>query len=165
MVTQITQFFRMPKGRESLVNMKTRDVVIGLIVLVVLVSAAFLIRRGLTKKTLTVPTPTPSVQQQIENSFGGITIPAGIEKTDLVNVSGGEGVGIATKTEVLANLPDLEAGQSYQVWLQKDDKKVLLGKMRIAKGGWILEYDSSKYPGYNKIIVTLGDKNILEGSF
>ena len=35
----------------------------------------------------------------------------------------------------------------------------------MAKGGWILDYSSSKYPGYNKIIVTQGTAHILEGSF
>jgi hypothetical protein len=144
--------------------MKTRNVVIGLLILVVLVTAAFVIKKSLTKKSLSVPA-IPSIETKIEKSFGGIVIPDDVEKAELKNVDDGEGVGIATRTEILANLPDLNQGQSYQVWLEKDGKQVLLGKMRIAKGGWILEYDSSKYLGYNKIIATLGDKHILEGSF
>lgn len=75
-------------------------------------------------------------------------------------------MGIATRTEVLADLPGLANGQFYQVRLQNiNGKEVLLGNLRQAKGGWILEYNSVKFPGYNKVIVTLGTKHILEGSF
>ena len=78
----------------------------------------------------------------------------------------GRGMGLATRNEILADLPTLPNGQSYQGWLENSSgKTVLLGTLKEAKGGWILNYNSSIYPGYNKIIVTVGVKHILEGSF
>jgi hypothetical protein len=66
----------------------------------------------------------------------------------------------------LADLPTLPNGQFYQGWLgNSSGKTVLLGTLKMAKGGWILNYNSSVYPGYNKVIVTVGGKHILEGSF
>ncbi len=145
---------------------KNRDVVIGLSVLVVLITAAFLIKNSLNKKALIVAMPTPSIEQKLEKNFPGLTIPDDVEKVELKDVSGGEAFGVATKSEILANLPDLQNGQVYKGWLENSEgKTVLLGNFRVAKAGWILEYKASDYPGYNKIIVTLGDKHLLEGSF
>jgi hypothetical protein len=72
-------------------------------------------------------------------------------------------MGLATRNEILADLP---SGQSYQGWLENSNgKTVLLGTLKMAKGGWLLNYNSGAYPGYNKVIVTAGQKHILEGSF
>ena len=94
-----------------------------------------------------------------------MVIPTDAEKIELKDVSGGSGMGIATRNEILADLPTLPNGQFYQGWLEKDGKTVLLGTLELAKGGWILNYNSSVYPGYNKVVVTVGEKHILEGSF
>jgi hypothetical protein len=83
----------------------------------------------------------------------------------LKDVTGGVGMGIATRSEILADLPDPTNGQYYQVFLEKDGKTVLLGRLEKAKGGWILNYNSAKFPGYNKVIITVGTTHILEGSF
>jgi hypothetical protein len=89
-----------------------------------------------------------------------------VEKIELKDVSGGSGIGIATRNEILADLSTLPNGQFYQGWLENSSgKTVLLGTLKLAKGGWILNYNSSVYPGYNKVIVTAGTKHILEGSF
>jgi hypothetical protein len=42
---------------------------------------------------------------------------------------------------------------------------VKLGIMRISKSGYILEYNSANFPGFNKVIVIQGTTRILEGSF
>jgi hypothetical protein len=106
------------------------------------------------------------VQEKIENKFRGLTIPQGTENIDLTNVSGGEGIGIATRNEIVADLPVLPKGEIYQGYLENPSgKTVLLGTLKMAKGGWILNYDSSKFPGYDKVIVAVGAKHILEGSF
>jgi hypothetical protein len=75
-------------------------------------------------------------------------------------------MGIATRSEILADLPGLNVGQKYQGYLENSSgKTVLLGTLKAEKGGWILNFDSAKYPEYNKVIVTQGTKHILEGSF
>jgi hypothetical protein len=74
-------------------------------------------------------------------------------------------MGIATRSEILADLPTPAAGQYYQGWLGNGQKLVLIGTLNNAKGGWILDYSSVKYPGYNQVVVTLAGKHILEGSF
>ncbi len=145
--------------------MKTKDAVIGLVVLVILITSALLIKRARTNKLQNMPSATPTVEQRIKDTFGGLIIPEDVDKADLTDVSGGDGVGIATRTEILADLPEPTSNRFYQAWLEKDGKKVLLGRMRVAKGGYIIEYDGARYPGYNKVVVTLGETRILEGSF
>lgn len=117
------------------------------------------------KTPVSLPLSTPSVEKRIEEKFNGLIIPEDVEKIELKNVSGGEGVGIATRSEILADLPPLEKGESYQAFLGNGSKTVLLGVMRQAKGGYIIEYNSSRYPGYNQIIINKGSVRILEGSF
>ena len=143
--------------------MKSKDVVMGLAVIVVLVVSVLIIKNK--KNSINIPTPTPTIEQKIEERFGGLAVPVDVEKAELKDVSGGDGFGIATRTEVLADLPELTGAKVYQVWLEKDTKKILLGSMRIAKGGYLLEYSSSKFPGYNKVLITLDGNSILEGSF
>lgn len=146
--------------------MKVRDIVTGLIVLVVLIAGVLLIKNARDKRLAAVPTPTPSIEQKVGATFNGLTIPSDVEKTELKDVTGGQSFGIATRTEILANLPELSPGQKYQAKLENSQgKTILLGTLRIAKGGYLLEYDSSKYPGYNKVLVILGGKTLLEGSF
>lgn len=144
--------------------MKTRDVVIGFIFLVLLIAGVLWIIRAKNIKTGNLPLPTPDISQQVNNAFPNI--PDGVERANLKDVTGGNALGVATRTEVVANLPDLTSGQTYQVSLVNSSGNTInLGSMRISKSGWILEYNSTKYPGYDKVIVSEGDTNILEGSF
>lgn len=145
--------------------MKGRDVLTGFIILVILIAGALLVKNIKNKKQVT-PSPTPSIEQKVKETFNGLEIPSDTEKTELKDVTGGNGFGVATRTEILANLPQPPAGQYYQGKLENDaGNSVVLGSFRVAKGGYILEYNSSKYPGYNKVLVVLGGKAILEGSF
>jgi hypothetical protein len=144
---------------------RTKDILVAFIVIVAIVAGVLLIKNRAKIAQKVSPTATPSIQQQIENKFKGLVIPQDQESIELKDVSGGSGIGLATRNEILADLPTLPNGQFYQGWLEKDGKAVLLGTLKMAKGGWILNYNSSIYPGYNKVIVTVGGKHILEGSF
>ncbi len=154
---------------------RKRDIIVGVVILVVIAGAFYFFK--LRKTTPTVPQATsgPSIQQ-IEQNIADkfkFVVPDNVEKTALKDVSGGNGSGIATRTEILADLPDPDAGYFYQAWLQNSSGKLIsLGQMQMAKGGWLIEYNGAAYPGYNKIIVSLErvfdtnlEKGILEGSF
>jgi hypothetical protein len=144
--------------------MKTRDIVIGFVFLVILIAGVLWIVRIKNTKTTSLPLPTPNIAQQIKNTFPNI--PDGVERANLKDVTGGNALGVATRTEVIANLPSLTKGRSYQVVLEDSSgKTVNLGLMKLSKSGYLLEYTSSKYPGYNKIIIEQGSTHILEGSF
>ncbi|MCX6704055.1 MAG: hypothetical protein NTZ07_01270 [Candidatus Woesebacteria bacterium] len=145
--------------------MRAKDILAAFIVIVVVVAGILVIKNRAKIAQKVSPTASPSIQQQIESKFKGLVIPGDQEKIELKDVSGGLGMGIATRNEILADLPTLPNGQFYQGRLEKDGKTVLLGTLKMAKGGWILNYNSSVYPGYNKVIVTVGEKHILEGSF
>jgi hypothetical protein len=143
-----------------------RIIIVFLFLLIVIAAVLIVIKRKkATPSLINLPSPTPSVTEQIEKQFPGLNIPSNAEQIELKNVSGGEAMGIAIRGEVIANLPTLSPGQSYQVYLGNGTKTVLLGSMVRAKGGWILEYNSSKYPGYNQIFVKKDSETILEGSF
>lgn len=164
--------------------MNKRDVVIGLIVIFVIIGLVYWIRRPKAPKL--TATPIPSVENKIEDSFK-ITIPDDVDRANLKDVSGGNGSGIATRKytngnfthTVLADLPDPEVGTFYEGWLVRgksgdfDFSFFSTGKMRIAKGGYILDYNSTKdYSDFKGVIITSEkvddkspEKHILEGSF
>lgn len=170
--------------------MNKKDIVIGVVVLVVVIGTLYWIKRNKTLQVIS--TPIPSVEKKLESSFN-FTIPEDVDKAELKDVSGGTGSGIATRkfvpTErgktaqfshmVLADLPDPLAGTFYEGWLVRGKEGdpnfdyLFTGKMRIAKGGYLLEFNSTKdYSDYKGVVVTLEkvddkkpEKHILEGSF
>lgn len=168
--------------------MKVRDIVIGIIFLAIITALIIVVARKtrITPKLLPTPTPSPSVQQNIERRFN-VTIPPSVEKAELSDVSGGNGEGVATREKqgtlnvytILANLEDPQKGQFYQGWLirgKSGDSNyavVSMGKLRVAKGGWLGEFQSSAdYSDYINVVVSLETKSttkptkhILEGSF
>lgn len=145
--------------------MRAKNILVAFIVVVAVVAGVLLIKNRAKVSQKPSPTPTPSIQQQIQNKFKGLVIPKDQESIELKDVSGGNGMGLATRNEILADLPDLPSGKIYQGWLENNGKTVLIGTFKMAKGGWILNYNSSAYPGYDKVIVAVGEKHILEGSF
>ena len=146
--------------------MKTRDIVIGFVFLVILIAGILWIFKVKNKKNVSLPLPTPNISEQIKNAFPNLDIPDGVEKVNLHDVTGGSSVGIATRTEVIANLPEPSNGLKYQILLENSEGETInIGSMRISKSGYLLEYTSSKFPGYNKVIVVLGTTRVLEGSF
>jgi len=157
--------------------MKRRDIVIGLLVLAVLAGVVYWARRP--KEVLQVEIE-PSVEQKLEDSFK-LEIPEDVDKAELSDVSGGSSTGISTRKyengkfthSVLADLPDPESGEFYQGWLVKGDDVISTGRMTMAKGGYLLEFESpTDYSDHKGIWVTLEEKSdatpekhILEGSF
>lgn len=137
----------------SLCQMKRKDIVIGLIVLAALAGIIFWFRKP--KDELRVP-EIPSAEERMEEFFN-VEIPEDIEKAQLEDVTGGDALGIATRNDengvfvhvVLADLPDLEEGSFYEGWLIRgkegddDFDYVSTGKMRLGKGGYLLEFESS----------------------
>lgn len=157
--------------------MKRRDIVIGLLVLVVLAGVVYWARRPKTVQQVEIE---PSTEQKLEESFK-IQIPEDVDKAELSDVSGGNSSGIATRKfesgkfthALLADLPDPESGKFYQGWLIKGDETVSTGRLTMAKGGYLLEFESSTdYSDYKRVWITLEEtsdatpeKHILEGSF
>jgi hypothetical protein len=159
-------------------------IALGLVIFVALAGVVILLKRPQTPKP--VPTPTPNITEKIESGFN-YQIPEDVERIELKDVSGGTGSGLATRKfengkfshVILADLEDPAAGSFYEGWLVRGKQGdsnysiVLTGKLRVAKGGYLLEFESDKdYSDYKQVIVTLekvDDKNpethILEGSF
>jgi len=134
------------------------------------------------------PTPnTNTEEQQVEeraNRFleeRNIQLPEGAERTNLKDVSGGEGTGVVTrvasdnKTEltVLAALPDLDEGY-YMAWVRNGDNSVQkLGRLQMGKGGYMVDAQvNQKLSGAEKVIISRETKAtdeptsvVLEGAF
>lgn len=143
--------------------MKSRDVIIGFVFLVILIAGVLFIFKNKNVKTSKLAIQTPNIVSRINTTFPNFKIPEGVERANLTDINGGNNIGIATRTEIVANLPE---GQIYNVWLVKDsNEKINLGQMKMSKSGWLFNYLSSKYPGYNKIVITDGKTSLLEGSF
>lgn len=164
--------------------MNKRDIVIGSVVILAL--AGILYFRQTNKEEDTVVPETLSVEDQIEDKFK-YDIPDDVEKAELRDVSGGDSSAIATKdysenkfsSTLLADLPDPDDGYFYQAWISKGEEgsegyQILsLGKLYVAKGGWMLDYSSIKdYSDFEKVVITrekvfdsTPEVKVLEGSF
>lgn len=147
--------------------MKIGRLLTGLIIVFLVVVAVVLLLKESKKRSIqvTTPYPSPSIEQKIKEKFGNLVIPSDTKKMELKDLSGGESFGVVTDTEILAYLPEPPKGEMYKAWLVKDGKKTLLGILSEAKGGWILNFNFSKYSNYEKLVITLGSKEILQGSF
>lgn len=152
--------------------MSRRDIVIGLIVLGLLAVLIFRLQTPTTDEELVVP-QTLSVEDQIEDRFN-LEIPEDVDKAELKDVSGGSASAIATRKlengtfthTILADLPDPDEGMVYEGRLVKDDSEVNTGNLRVAKGGFLLDYQSDQdLTDHNKVRVVAGDRVILEGEF
>lgn len=170
------------RGRNILIGIVTFVVVILLIV--------YFVRRRQSPNIINVnsplPTSTSSYQQELQNNFG-ITVPSNAITADLKDSTGGNQVGLATEETnngqytytVIANLEDPTTGYFYNGWLVRGKQgdsnfdAVNLGKLNLAKGGWIISYTSYKdLSDHKSVWVTLSrgisnfsDQHVLEGSF
>ena len=130
------------------------------------IAFVFFLKRSQDRKNIYLPpSPSPSIEQKVKEKFSSLKIPADSQKMELRDVSGGEGFGIVTDTEILAYLPESLTGEEYKAWLIKDDKRIKVGTLLEVKGGWILSFDFARYLNYDKLVITSGSKDILEGSF
>lgn len=165
--------------------MNRRDIVIGLVVLAALAGVIYFRSRGPSPDELKVP-QTLSTEDVLEDRFG-LDIPEDVDKAELKDVSGGTSTAIATRKfeagtfthTVIADLPDSDPGTFYEGWLVRDNQGdpdfniISTGRMRIAKGGYLLEFQSTTdYSDHNNVIITqeevsdnVPEKHVLEGSF
>jgi hypothetical protein len=145
--------------------MNRRDIIIGFVILAFLIVGFLLLRRPNTKQPQPFPEQTPSSKQKIESVFN-VTIPDDVQKAELKDIAGINGTALATRKfdknfvfTVLADLPDPPRGYAYHVWISKDTSDPNadardLGSLRIAKGGWILDYQSkSDLSSYNGVFI------------
>jgi len=160
--------------------MDRRYIITGLIIFSVLVGITY----WRNSEPLLSDNINSQLEEQFENAFN-INIPDNVEKVELKDVTGGNTTGIATRNfengqfthAVLADLPDPAKGEFYEGWLtkgqDKDLKYVSTGRLRIAKGGWLLDFISAvDYSDYNTVVVTLEkiaddtpELHLLEGFF
>src|SRR3989344_8613432 len=163
--------------------MNRRDIIIGAVILILVVGAVLWFKGKGVKE---VSTPTPISEEEIKSRFN-LTIPEDVEKSQLKVVSGGNGSGISTRKYeagrfthmVLVDLPDPAVGTFYEGWLVRGKMGdanfayISTGRMRVAKGGYLLEFNSgTNYSDYTGVVVTVEKVNdktpethVLEGSF
>ncbi len=165
--------------------MKNRDIVIGLVVILVIAGVIFLIRRP--EEEVEDQTPTiEEVEEKLEESFK-FEIPEDVDKSKLIDVVKEGLTGLITRDvqedkttyTVLVDLPDPEEGVFYEAWLVKKNEEgedifVSIGMLRVAKGGYLLEHDAyeEELKEYDMVIITrekvadsTPEEIILEGSF
>jgi len=166
--------------------MKQKDIVVGILLLVIVAGLIFY-KQKTSKPQEEMKLPeTLSVEKAIEEKFK-LEIPEDVDKAEMKDVSGGTSQAIATRKfeagrftlTILADLPDPQRGEFYQGWLIKGKEgeagfsRISLGKLTLSKGGWILDYKKdSDLRDYSKVQVSLEkvfnstpEKLILEGSF
>lgn len=151
--------------------MNKRDIVIGLGVLAVVAGVVYFWQRPDEQVELPVP-DTLSVEDILQDRFD-IQIPEDAERAELTDRTDGDASAIAIRSfeqgmfefTILADLPDPETG-SYTVRVTRDDDVLGLGTLSLAKGGYMLNYQSqSDLTQYNLVQVLLGSEVVLEGSF
>jgi len=126
-----------------------KDIVIGFILIIALVGGIFFYKNLKTPKVL--PTSTPlTIKSKIEGLFNYV-IPDDLDSIELKDVTGGIYRGIAARKfekriftiTVLADLPDLSSNEFYEGWVFSGDKFISIGKLRIAKGGFLVDFTSN----------------------
>lgn len=130
------------------------------------VAFVFVFKKAQDKKNdLSVPSSDTSIEQKVKEKFNGLVIPEDTQRMELKDIYGGENFGVVTDTEILAYLPEDTVGEIYKAWLVKDGKRIFIGNLSQAKGGWIVNFNFSSHTDYDKIVITAGSKDLLEGSF
>lgn len=169
--------------------MKRRDIVLGIIVLALAAGAIYFFRQRGNTNTIGEEVIAPEVasaEDTIEDKFK-LEIPDDADKAELKDVSGSNSSAIVTRDfsnnlftlTVLADLSEPEQGSFYQVWIARGSEgeanysTLPVGRMRVAKGGYLLEFQSkTNYSDYSKIVVTREktddskpETKILEGTY
>lgn len=164
--------------------MNRRDIVIGAGILLLL--AGVIYWRQTTRLEETRVPETLSVEDQLEEKFK-FEIPEDVDKAELEDVADVGATAIATREyqdgrythTALVDIADPEMGTFYQGWIVKgeegsDDYSIVsTGKLKLAKGGWMVEFESSiDYSDHDKILITqekildnTPEDKLLEGSF
>jgi len=164
--------------------MNRRDIVIGGIILLLL--AGVIYWRQTTGPNESKVPETLSVEDQLEEQFK-FDIPEDVDKTELKDVAGVGASAIATRDykdgkythAALVDIADPALGSFYQGWIAKgeegsdDFSLVSTGQLKLVKGGWMIEFESSTdYSDHDKILITqektfdsTPEDKLLEGSF
>ena len=164
-----------------------REHAVGLLVVVALVGGFLWWRGKQLEKTEVLPAEGEGVEIEDKASeFAkrfGVVLPDNVERTELKDVTSGVGSGVATRSfsdsrfehTVLAALADPETGSWYEGWLVREEPFDVLytGKLRVAKGGFLLEYENGMdWRDHSKVVVTLEkvddrkpEVHVLEGEF
>ena len=164
--------------------MNRRDIVIGGVILLLLSGVIYW--RQTTRPEETKVPETLSVEDQLEEKFK-FEIPEDVDKAELKDVAGVGATAIATRKyedgkythTALVDIADPEVGTFYQGWVvmgeegSEDFSIVSTGKLNLAKGGWMVEFESSTdYSDHDKILITqeklfdnTPEEKLLEGSF
>jgi hypothetical protein len=163
---------------------------IGAVVLVILGLGFFLYRQSRQADTGQVEVISQEDQeadargQEVADRLN-VNIPENAERATLRNVADADGAGIATRVledegddevSVLVALPDPQAGEFYAAYLvsgNEEDAPIYLGRLTQAKGGFMVEFNSSEeIGGYSMVRVTresVDDEQpeevLLEGEF
>lgn len=136
------------------------------LILAVVVVGLLWYRRDGTEDTPEVVTPNDDevVEQQVDDFLRdrNISLPEGGDRANLRDQTDDGLTGVATRTDenelitVLADLPDPEAGNFYQAFLLSGDNDYLsLGRLRPAKGGYLLETRvDADLSGYDTVVIS-----------
>ncbi len=158
---------------------------IAAVVLVIAGLGYFLFRQSQQVETPEVNSAEVIAEQKAEELLEQMNfeVPETAVRATLRDVEGGSGAGVATKIDddgnqtfsVLVALPEPSTGVTYEAYLvgEGEGNEVYLGKLREAKGGWILDYESkADLSEYTKVRVTreevddrVSEEVILEGEF
>src|SRR3989344_6832811 len=160
---------------------------VGLVVVVLVIGGLWWWRGKRIEQSQVFPAEGEGVEiedraSELAKRFG-VILPDNLERAELKDVTGGVGGGIATRSytdgkfelTVLAELPEPKAGERDEGWLVRDEpfSSVYTGKLRIAKGGLVLEFsDKMDCRDHVKVVVTLEkqddrklETHVLEGEF
>jgi len=158
--------------------MSRRDIVIGIIILAVV--GFFIYRSQNVPNPQITSLPETSIEDKVKDKFN-VDLPENAEKAELTSPNKTADFGVAVREEegdvlgysVLADLPDPTGGEFYQAWLVEGENYESLGKLTLAKGGWLLDTsmstessaDSEVVVTKEKIFDSTPEEEVLRGSF
>lgn len=167
---------------KGVINLQTNRWYNYFVVIVLILLGIWLWRRGRQPQdSISNDTDAQEVESRANDflSQSGYSLPENATRANLSDPTGSGSTGIATRDDnqnysIIASLPNIESGW-YQAWLTTSDGShpVSLGSLTLAKGGFLLETQSSLDPSsYTQIKITreqVRDDNpeftVLEGHF
>lgn len=150
--------------------MKRQDIVIAIVGLAILAAVLYFVRNRNQNNEITV-TQTPNVEESLEEKLN-VQIPDDVEKAELTGEN--DQLGVATRDAasgsytltILADLIDPAEDKTYTAAVKKGDEEIGVGTLRPAKGGYLLEFQTSQdLSDFDQVVVKMDDKAVLEGSF
>ena len=160
---------------------------VGLVVVVLVIGGLWWWRGKRIEQSQVLPAEGEGVEiedraSELARRFG-VVLPDNLDRVGLKDVTGGVGGGIATRSytdskfelTVLAELAEPGKGEWYEGWLVRDEpfSSIYAGKLRVAKGGFLLEFtEAMDLRDHVRVVVTVEkqddrkpETHVLEGSF